>query len=97
MTFAPWGQLLVTGGLDRFLRWWDVRSGKQVALVAGNREGVIGLAFAPDNEKLTPLGVDRQGRHIPSDLRTCRLSMRERIAMLFETSVLKFPRARWWR
>ncbi len=56
--------MLVSAGLDRTIRWWNLDQKKQIAEVPGNRNGVIGLAFAPSNDKLVVLGQDRRIQQI---------------------------------
>lgn len=57
--FSPTGSHLATGSLDRTLRIWESRSGRQKALLlGGHREWVRGVAWSPDGEGLASVGDD---------------------------------------
>jgi WD40 repeat protein/beta-lactamase regulating signal transducer with metallopeptidase domain len=61
--FAPDGRVIVTGGSDRTVRFWDVSSRQQLeALTTGNgdaQQTVLALAHSPDGRLIAVAGEDR--------------------------------------
>jgi WD40 repeat protein len=51
LAFTPDGQTLASGGLDRRVRLWDVRVGREVAKLS-QHTAVWSLAYSPDGETL---------------------------------------------
>src|SRR5690348_7647581 len=52
VAFAPGGRVLASGGADKQIILWDVKSGKESRRLAGHTGTVFGLAFAPDGKTL---------------------------------------------
>src|SRR5437762_671559 len=52
--------LLATGGDDRTVRLWDVRTGERRATFADGTGGLLALAFAPDGGRLAGSGWTRR-------------------------------------
>jgi WD40 repeat protein len=48
VAFSPDGARLLTGGSDRTVRLWDVRTGKELCRLRGHKAVVWSVAFAPD-------------------------------------------------
>jgi RNA polymerase sigma factor (sigma-70 family) len=48
LALSPDGGLLVTGGLERTVRLWEVASGKEVLALRGHRRGIEAVAFSAD-------------------------------------------------
>lgn len=55
---APEASLLATGGFDRALRLWDLRTGSPHAVLSGHREAIRALAFTPDGHRLLSASED---------------------------------------
>jgi len=58
LALRPGGQQLASGGADAAVRLWDVRGGRQPALLRGHREAVTSLRYAPDGRLLASASVD---------------------------------------
>jgi WD40 repeat protein len=56
VAFSPDDRILATGGDDTSIRFWDVRTGVQVGVLAGHRDRVTSLAFSPDGRLLASAG-----------------------------------------
>jgi WD40 repeat protein len=52
LAFSPDGQTLASGGMDRTVKLWDVKTGKQRATLRGHTGWVVCLAFCPDGKLL---------------------------------------------
>ncbi|MCB0186766.1 MAG: hypothetical protein KDE31_21010, partial [Caldilineaceae bacterium] len=50
VAFSPNGRLLVSGGIDRSLRLWDIASGKTIHTLTGHTERVWSVCFSPDGQ-----------------------------------------------
>jgi WD40 repeat protein len=50
LAFAPGGQYLATGGMDRIIRLWDVAARKEIRQFVGQEGSIWSLAFAPDGK-----------------------------------------------
>lgn len=58
----PLAPLLVSGGYDGKLIWWDVRSGTAIRVVAAHRGWVRQAVLLPDGKRLASVGDDMQVR-----------------------------------
>jgi WD40 repeat protein len=56
IAFSPDGKTLATGSFDKTIRLWDVKTGKEKAVLR-ERGPVLGLAFTPDGKALLA-GID---------------------------------------
>jgi WD40 repeat protein len=52
LAFTPEGKTLASGGLDRTVKLWDVRTGKEKATLRGHQEDVTSVAISPDGNTL---------------------------------------------
>src|SRR5437016_5382 len=71
--FTPSGKQLISAGLDKSLRVWDVETGRQRALRYRIGRGVDGQAFcaavSPDlNSTIVAVGVASEETHSPCDI-----------------------------
>ena len=58
MTRAPSSDLLVSGGSDGRLRWWDLQSGECVRVREAHQGAVQALKVSPDGRMLASCGDD---------------------------------------
>ena len=58
LTWAANGEVVVTGGHDGRLRWWDVRRGECVRVQEAHQRTVQALKVSPDGSKLASCGDD---------------------------------------
>src|SRR6266480_376013 len=58
LTWAPSGELVVSGGSDGRLLWWDVQSGECVRVQEAHRGMVQALKVSPDGSTLASCGND---------------------------------------
>src|SRR5258708_29443542 len=58
VTWDPSGELLVSGGSDSMLRWWDVQSGECVRLRQAHQGAIRSLRSSPDGRLLASCGDD---------------------------------------
>jgi WD40 repeat protein len=58
LAFSPDDALLVTGGLDRKIKFWDPATGELLATLSGHRGGIESLAFSHDGRTLLSAGAD---------------------------------------
>lgn len=56
--FDPTGGLLATSSEDRRVRLWDVQSGKQLIVLEGHKQQVVGASFSPDGHWLGTASED---------------------------------------
>jgi len=58
LAWSKRGDLLVSGGSDGILRWWDVQRGECVRMREGHHTGVQSLRVSPDGHLLASCGDD---------------------------------------
>jgi len=58
LTWAPSGELLVSGGSDGRLRWWEMQSGECVQEREAHQGTVQALKVSPDGRFLASCGED---------------------------------------
>ena len=58
VAWSPSGELLVSGGSDGMLRWWDVQSGECVRVREAHQGTVQALKVSPDGSRLASCGDD---------------------------------------
>jgi WD40 repeat protein len=58
IAFAPDGKTVASGGREGAIRFWDVRTGKEVLTLPGHKGGAWTLAFSPDGKSLVSGGPD---------------------------------------
>jgi WD40 repeat protein len=52
IAFSPQGNVVATGGVDRIIKLWDIRTGQLLAKLEGHTYPVLTLAFSPDGDRL---------------------------------------------
>ncbi|MFX1368171.1 MAG: WD40 repeat domain-containing protein [Promethearchaeota archaeon] len=52
LAFSPRGDIVATGGVDRMVKLWDIRTGSKIATLEGHDYPVLTLAFSPEGDKL---------------------------------------------
>jgi WD40 repeat protein len=52
IAFSPQGDVVATGGVDRIVKLWDIRTGNLLAKLQGHTYPVLTLAFSPDGGRL---------------------------------------------
>ena len=62
VAFSPDGQTLASGGADKAVRFWDVKTGKLQRTLRGHRGEVYTVAFSPDGQTLASGGADKAVR-----------------------------------
>jgi WD40 repeat protein len=58
LAWIPTGAVLLSGGSDGSMRWWDVQSGECLALRQGHQGAVQSLGVSPDGRRLASCGDD---------------------------------------
>jgi len=58
LTWAPSGELVLSGGSDGRLRWWKVQSGECVRVREAHQGTVQALKVSPDGSRLASCGDD---------------------------------------
>ena len=69
--WSPTGKVLVSGGSDGSIRWWEVHSGACLRTCEGHEGGVWALRVSPDGRLLASSGNDNTIR--VWDLETAQL------------------------
>ena len=52
IAFSPQGDVVATGGVDRVVKLWDIRTGNLIGKLEGHSYPVLALAFSPDGTRL---------------------------------------------
>ncbi len=71
VAWSPTGEVVISGGSDGTIRWWEVRSGKCLRIFKGHEGGVWSLRVSPDGRLLASCGNDNTIR--VWDLQSARL------------------------
>ena len=58
MTWGPSGEVVISGGSDGMVRWWEVESGKCVQVQEAHQGAVQALKLSPDGGRLASCGED---------------------------------------
>jgi WD40 repeat protein len=58
LAWDPTGSVLVSGGSDGMLRWWDLQHGECVRVHKAHQGAVQSLKSSPDGQKLASCGDD---------------------------------------
>lgn len=59
LDFSRDGKHLASGGSDRFVKVWEVESGKMVRSFEGHTHHVLGVSWKPDGRTLASAGADK--------------------------------------
>ena len=59
VAYSPDGLTLVSGGADRFLRVWEIETGRMVKSLKGHTNDIRQVAFSPDGQILATGSDDR--------------------------------------
>ena len=60
LVYSPDGRQLASTSYDRTARLWDVASGKEVQVLRGHNDTVLGVDFSPDGKLLATSSADRR-------------------------------------
>ncbi len=58
LAFSPRGDIIASGGVDRVLKLWDIKSGECFAQLTGHSYPVLSIAFAPNGDRLVTSSGD---------------------------------------
>jgi len=58
VAFSPDGSMLATGGKDKTVRLWDMRTGKQLAGLSAHADAVNSVAFSPNGRMIATASDD---------------------------------------
>lgn len=59
LSWSPNGEFLVTGSVDNSAIVWDLKKGKQIAILDDHKGFVLGVAWDPKNKFIATLSTDR--------------------------------------
>jgi WD40 repeat protein len=59
---SPDGSRIVTGGIDKTARIWDVATGQQIAVLSGHSDPVTSVAFSADGSRIVTASNDMTAR-----------------------------------
>lgn len=60
MTFSPYGRLLITGGRDRSIKFWNVYTGELFHQLSGHDAPITALLLRANGQSLLSLSEDKQ-------------------------------------
>ncbi len=58
LAWSPSGEILISGGSDGRLRWWEIQSGECVRVREAHQGTVHALKVSPDGSRLASCGDD---------------------------------------
>ncbi|MGY5874648.1 MAG: WD40 repeat domain-containing protein [Candidatus Thorarchaeota archaeon] len=58
LAFSPKGDIVASGGVDRVVKLWDIRTGTQIATLEGHTYPILSLSFSPDGTGLVSASGD---------------------------------------
>lgn len=58
LAFSPRSDVIASGGVDRVIKVWDVRSAELICRLEGHRYPILSLAFSPDCDRLVSSSGD---------------------------------------
>lgn len=59
VAYAPDGQTLASGGVDRYVRMWDIETGRLLRSLRGHTHDIRAIAYTPDGQLLATGSEDR--------------------------------------
>ena len=59
LAFSPDGTQLVSGGLDKVVRFWDLKTGRQVRSLSGHTTAIHCVAIGPDVNRIASGSLDK--------------------------------------
>jgi WD40 repeat protein len=62
LEFSPDGRFLVSGGVDKTARLWDLRQGTATVVLQGHSDAVLATTFSPDGRRVATSSRDRTVR-----------------------------------
>jgi WD40 repeat protein len=66
LAFSPDGRTLAAGSADGIVKFWSVRTTREVAALKAHESVVSSLAFSPDGRTLASISVDQTMRLWPA-------------------------------
>jgi dipeptidyl aminopeptidase/acylaminoacyl peptidase len=62
VAFSPDGSQMISGGADKLIRLWDVKTGQDLRRFEGHTDSVTGVAFSPDGKRILSGSSDKTVR-----------------------------------
>ena len=59
LAYSPDGQTLASGSMDKTIKLWDLKTGKESATLKGHKDTVHSVAYSPDGKTLASGSTDR--------------------------------------